>query len=87
MTKIMPDWHIYLIRCRDGSLYTGITTDVDRRVKRHNAGLGAAYTRSRLPVTLVWQELAESESAARKREAQIKSWTKPEKEKLVESGG
>ena len=76
-------WSTYIVRCADNSLYVGISTDVDLRVARHNAGIGAAYTRSHRPVVLVWTEAAESESAARKREAEIKSWTKIKKEELV----
>ncbi len=79
----MSQWHVYILRCGDESLYTGITNDVETRVKRHNAGRGAAYTRSHLPVTLIWTEAMESASAARKREAQIKGWTRQEKLNLV----
>ncbi len=79
----MSRWHVYILRCRDGSLYTGISTDVEARLKTHNAGKGAAYTRSRKPVTLVWSEAAKTESRARKREAEIKSWTKTQKEALL----
>lgn len=77
-------WHVYILRCRDGSLYTGITTDVNARIEKHNAGKGAAYTRSRKPVTLAWCKPSKTESAARKREAKIKSWTKTEKERFLE---
>ncbi len=76
----MKRWHVYILRCADGSLYTGISTDVAERVEKHNAGKGAAYTRSRRPVTLVWSRPSKNESAARKREANIKSWSKREKE-------
>ncbi len=79
----MSSWSTYILRCRDGSLYTGISTDVAARIKKHNSGLGAAYTRSHCPVELVWQEAAESESIARKREAEIKRWTKQKKEEMV----
>ncbi|HEY4479550.1 MAG TPA: GIY-YIG nuclease family protein [Candidatus Paceibacterota bacterium] len=79
----MPVWFTYIVRCVDGSLYTGISTDVEQRVRRHNDGQGAAYTRSHRPVILVWTEEAESESAARKREAQIKGWSRQQKENLV----
>jgi len=72
-----------MVRCRDKSLYTGISTNVEERVKHHNAGKGAAYTRSHLPVNLVWIERAASESIARKREAEIKKWTRVEKMKLA----
>lgn len=79
----MSHWHTYIVRCRDGSLYVGITTDLAARVAKHNAGKGGAYTRSHRPVVLVWQERAGSESHARKREAEIKDWTKQKKETLV----
>ena len=75
----MKEWHVYILRCKDGSLYTGITTDIERRLEQHNAGKGASYTRSRRPVTLAWHEKMASESAARKREAEIKKWTREEK--------
>jgi putative endonuclease len=78
----MP-WSTYIVRCRDGSLYVGISTDVAQRIAKHNDGKGAAYTRSHRPVTLVWCEKAASESLARKREAEIKKWTKAKKEELV----
>lgn len=76
-------WHVYMVRCKDGSLYTGITTDVMARIATHNSGKGAKYTRGRGPVVLVWEEMAESESAARKREAEMKRLSKTEKERLV----
>jgi len=79
----MSRWSVYILRCGDGSLYTGISTDVDTRVRAHNAGKGAAYTRSHLPVELIWQKRMASESAARKREAAIKAMGKKEKETLV----
>jgi putative endonuclease len=79
----MSSWSVYMVRCRDKSLYTGISTNVEERVKHHNAGKGAAYTRSHLPVNLVWIERAASESIARKREAEIKKWTRVEKMKLA----
>lgn len=79
----MSTWFTYILRCNDDSLYVGISTNVGERVKRHNAGKGAAYTRSHLPVALVWSEAAESESVARRREAEIKSWTRLKKLKLI----
>jgi len=79
----MPRWHVYLVRCRDGSLYAGITTDIIRRVREHNSGSGAKYTRSRRPVMLARSEAKRSESYARKREAEIKSLTKMENENLL----
>lgn len=65
-------WTVYLVRCRDGSLYTGITTDLDRRLTAHNAGTASRYTRSRLPVKLVHEENGYSHGAALMREAAIK---------------
>jgi len=82
----MKTWYVYIVRCRDGSLYTGISTDVAARIRKHDAGKGAAYTRSRRPVRLVWKEKAASESAARKREAEIKRWSKARKEAWVAAG-
>ncbi len=79
----MSRWFVYIVRCGDGSLYTGISTNVERRINRHNDGLGSAYTRSHRPVVLVWTEAAESESQARKREAQIKGWTRLKKEDFL----
>jgi putative endonuclease len=69
-----PGWFIYLVRCADGTLYTGITTDLARRIAEHNGTgtLGARYTRSRRPVVLVYAEPADSRAAAAQREAAIK---------------
>ncbi len=72
-------WHLYILRCGDGSFYTGISTDVAARIKKHNAGKGAAYTRSHLPVVLVWSEEVGSESEAKKREAEVKKLNRKEK--------
>ena len=79
----MSAWIVYILRCSDHSLYTGITTDLRARIEKHNTGTASKYTRSRLPVELVWSEKAGSESAAKKREAEIKKLSKTEKEKLV----
>ena len=76
-------WHVYIIQCSDGSLYTGVTTDVSRRVKAHNDKSGGLYTRTRTPVKLVYQEPAPNQSAALKRESQIKKWTKEKKFALI----
>lgn len=78
----MP-WTVYLARCRDGTLYTGITTDPKRRLAEHNAGCGGAYTRSRMPLALVYLEGAADRSGALRRERAIKRLTRPEKEDLV----
>ncbi len=76
-------FYVYILRCGDGSLYTGIATDVDRRVKEHNAGTGAKYTRSRRPVEAVYREKCPDKSSALKREAAIKKLTRDEKWGLV----
>jgi len=76
-------WVVYLVRCSDGSLYTGITNDVDKRLAAHNAGTGAKYTRSRLPVQLAYVEMAADRAKASSRESQLKRLTKNQKEQLV----
>lgn len=78
-------WYVYILRCSDNSLYTGIATDVERRLDEHNQdnSLGAKYTRARRPVTLVYQEKVESRSDASKREYAIRKLSKREKEALV----
>ena len=81
----MAVWAVYIVRCADGSLYTGIACDVARRVAEHNADnrLGAGYTRARRPVALVFQESAATRSAAGKREYQIKQMSRREKLELI----
>ena len=76
-------WHVYVARCGDGTLYTGITTDPARREAAHNAGRGAAYTRSRLPVRLIHVEPAADRGAALRRELAIKRLPRRDKERLV----
>jgi len=79
-------WFVYILRCADNTLYTGITTDLDKRIEQHN-GLqknGAKYTRNRQPVKLGYQEESSSRSAASKRECSIKALSKLEKEHLVD---
>jgi putative endonuclease len=76
--------YAYVLRCDDGSFYTGYTTDVDRRVAEHDAGEGAKYTRGRTPVELVHVEDFESKSAAMSREYEIKQLSRRQKERLVE---
>jgi putative endonuclease len=80
--KHVPPYFVYILRCVDNSLYTGITTDVARRFSEHVAGTGAAYTRAHRPVAVVYTEGVEGRSAAQKREAAIKKLTKVEKEAL-----
>lgn len=79
----MP-WFVYMLRCRDGSLYTGCTDDVQRRLAVHQSGKGAKYTRSRLPVELAYQEEAADKSAALRREAAIKRLSRAGKWTLIE---
>lgn len=76
--------YVYILRCRDGSLYAGWTTDVQARLARHVDGKAAKYTRSRRPVTLVYSERHKSKRAALKREREIKGWTRARKVALVE---
>jgi UV DNA damage endonuclease len=80
-------WFVYLLRCGDGSLYTGITKDIIRRCEQHNAGTASRYTRSRLPVVLVYQEPQASQGLALKREATIKAMSRLEKESLIRQAG
>ncbi|MFC6731352.1 MULTISPECIES: GIY-YIG nuclease family protein [unclassified Haladaptatus] len=76
---------VYMLECGDGTLYTGYTTDVARRVEEHNAGTGAKYTRGRTPVELVYTESFETKSGAMSREYEIKQFSRARKERLVES--
>ena len=76
-------WLVYLLRCRDGSLYTGITNDLPKRLKALAAGKASRYTRSRLPVRLAYSEPQRSKSAALKREAAIKRLRRAEKDQLL----
>jgi putative endonuclease len=80
----VSDHYVYVLECADGSLYTGYTTDVERRVAEHDAGEGAKYTRGRTPVELRHVERFDSRSAALSREHEIKSLSRAEKERLVE---
>jgi len=79
-------WFLYLIRCKDGALYTGITTDVDRRFAEHQSGKGAKYLRGKAPLTLVFQQKIGSRSAALKAEASIKQLSKADKETIINTG-
>jgi putative endonuclease len=80
-------WTVYIARCRDGSLYTGITTDPERRLAEHNSGAGGAYTRSKTPVVMVYKEPAPDRSRAQQRERAIKSLSRAQKEELVAGSG
>ena len=79
-------WYLYILRCKDNTLYTGITTDVEKWLEAHRSGKGAKYTRGRTPLELVYREACESHSDALKRELEIKSLTRQEKEKLIARG-
>ena len=83
MAPTRRGWHVYLLRCRDGTLYAGATNDLTARVDRHAAGQGARYTRSRLPVELVFAVRVRTRSAALRREAAVKKLTRAEKLSLV----
>jgi predicted GIY-YIG superfamily endonuclease len=77
-------WFVYIVRCADGSLYTGITKDVKRRCQQHNAGTAFRYTRSRRPVKLIYQEVHPDQSSALKREAAIKTMNRLEKLAMIQ---
>lgn len=76
-------WYVYILRCGDGTLYTGVTDDIPRRLATHRSGKGAKYTRGRGPLELVYQEQVPDRSAALRREYQIKRMPKQEKEALL----
>ena len=76
-------WCVYLLRCADGTLYTGIAKDVNRRCQQHNAGTASRYTRSRVPVKLVYQEAQASRGSALRREAAIKALPRRQKESII----
>lgn len=76
--------YTYIVECADGTLYTGWTTDIEKRIGTHNEGKGAKYTRSRLPVRLVYYETHGNKSEAMKREAAIKKLTREDKLKLID---
>lgn len=80
----MP-WYVYILRCGDGTLYTGITDDIPRRLAAHRAGKGAKYTRGRGPLELVYTEQLPDKSAALRREIEIKRLRRAEKERLIKS--
>ena len=84
-TALVSGWFVYLLRCADGTLYTGVATNVSRRLQQHNGELsgGARYTRGRRPVTLLWQDTCDSRSDALQREAMIKKLTRLQKLELV----
>jgi putative endonuclease len=79
-------WVVYILRCADGTFYTGITTDVDRRRREHNDGKASRYTRSRRPTRLAYQEPQADQAAALRREAAIKALSRREKATLIRAG-
>lgn len=76
-------WYVYIVRCSDGTYYTGAAKDVFARVDKHNSGRGAKYTRARLPVTLLWVQECDDKSAALRLEYQIKQLDRAQKELIV----
>jgi len=83
METVSQLWYVYILECADGTLYTGYTNDVDARVAKHNAGKGAKYTKSRLPVVALHREELPSKSLAMKREYRIKQLTRAQKLVLI----
>ena len=81
----MSEWLVYILRCADDTLYTGITNDLIRRCDQHNAGTASRYTRSRLPVVLLYQEPQATRSLALKRELAIKALSRKQKELLIQT--
>ena len=79
-------WYVYIVECSDGTLYTGITTDVNKRIKTHNEGKGAKYTKTRLPVVLRAYFESENRSSASKEEYRIKQHSKQQKLDLITNG-
>lgn len=86
MIKSKP-WHVYILRCGDGTLYTGIALDLDQRLETHGSGKGSRYVRSKKTFRLVYQERLAGRSAASKREAEIKKMTRRQKLSLIAHKG
>lgn len=81
----MNTWYVYIVKCSDNSLYTGITTEIKRRLKEHNNGKGSKSVLGKRPVKLVYSEVAENQVFAAKREWEIKAWRKEKKMLLIQS--
>lgn len=77
-------WHLYILECSDGTLYTGITNDLARRIEQHNSGRASRYTRSRRPVKLIYKEPCRGKSSALKKECRIKALSRKKKEEYIE---
>lgn len=82
----MKDWSVYILRCGDGTLYTGIAADLEKRLEAHRRGTAAKYTRSRLPVTLAYEESQADRSSAQKREAALRRLGREGKLALLAQG-
>ena len=78
-------WCVYILKCSDGSLYTGISNSLSERIVTHNSGKGAKYTKSRLPVTLVYEEHTHDKSRSLRREIEIKKLTRSKKIEIIDS--
>ena len=76
-------WFLYVLECSDGSFYTGISNNLEKRITEHNSGKGSKYARARLPVRLIYSECVETKSQALKREIEVKRLTRTQKEQLV----
>ena len=76
-------WDLYILECKDKSLYTGVTNNIEKRLEKHNDGCASRYTTAHRPVKLIYQEKQRNRSLALKREAEIKSWTRKKKLKLI----
>ena len=82
----MKGWSVYMLRCGDGTLYTGIAVDLEKRLEAHRCGVAAKYTRSRLPVTLAYEEIQADRSSAQKREAALRRLGRAGKLALLDQG-
>jgi putative endonuclease len=76
-------WFVYIVECKNKALYTGITSNIERRIKEHNLGKGGHYTKIHIPVELLWKEIHPNRSSALQGESQIKRWTRRKKEVLI----
>ena len=83
MTETKTEWYLYLVRCADDTIYTGISIDVSARVTKHNSGKGAKYTSTRLPVRLIYSESHPDRISAMKKELKVKKWSRKMKEDLA----
>lgn len=83
MTESSTNWFLYMVRCADDTIYTGISIDVQARIEKHNQGKGAKYTSTRLPVKLIYYESQHDQISAMKREVKVKRWGRKRKENLA----